>query len=103
MRIFPRNSSVSVQIFRSPSGGVEKYPTTPTYTVEGNLLQLYRRSHHQNADMMVVEYELYVPANVDLERSDEFVINGTTYYLKKILTMTMGIYPFILAYISTQA
>lgn len=90
-------------IYRSPNGGVEKYPTTPTYTVEGNLLQLFRRSHDQNADMTVVEYELYVPTSVDLQKSDELVISGTTYFVKKIMTFGSGVYPFILAYISTQA
>ena len=105
MRAFPRSSTVSVQIYRSPTGGVVKYPTTPTYIVEGNLLPYYRRGgpHSLEGGMFVIEFELYLAASVDIKRSDELIINGTKYYVRTLINLNMGTTPFIAAYISTAA
>ncbi len=53
--------------------------------------------------MYVIEYELYVTSNVDIQRSDKLIINGTTYYVKSLISLTPGILPFTVAYISTEA
>jgi hypothetical protein len=114
MRNFPRNSTVTVQIFRSPvTGGVEKYPAVPNATVEANLLPYYRRGgpHSVEGGMFVIEYELYFVAPMDVRRSDELVIssstdtsvNGKTFYVRTLINQSMGTTPFIVAYISTAA
>ena len=103
MRFFHRSAIVSVQIFRCPTTGDQKYPTTPTYIVEGAFQPQVRRTHSQEGGMFVIEYELFFDANVDVQRSDKLVINGTTYHVRNLLPMTMGVYPFTMAYVSKEA
>ncbi len=103
MRHFPRQAVKSIQIFRAPSTGDRKYPTIPTYTVEGAFLPLDRKVLALEGGFYVDPHEVYFNATVDVLRSDQLLISGVIYYARKIMDCEIGAHPHKRVFVSTEA
>src|SRR4051812_45303462 len=84
----PRSLRKSIAVYRCTTSGDRKYPTTPTYTVEGGFEPMDRRAHAHEGGFYVNPFEVYFFDTVDVLPSDKLVIAGTTYYVKKVFDAT---------------
>ena len=93
-----------VQLFRSPTGTPPLlYPLTPTSTFSGAFLPIDRRDNALEGLVLVDPHELYVEPSVDIQPSDKIVVNGKTFYVKKIFDASDLSLPYKRCSVSREA
>lgn len=102
MSLIPAAIRKSVAVYHLPTAsGVQSYPATPDATIDGGLLPMDTRQHALEGSDLVNPHEIYVAGGQDVRVSDKLVIEGTSYYIKRIFQANFGGHPHLRLSVST--
>lgn len=99
--MFPPQVQKSVAVYHF-NDTTKQYPGTADATITAALLPLDRRENALEGGVYVNPHELYTEGTADVRVSDMLVIDGLTFYVKRVFTGNFGGLPHKRCTVSTE-